>query len=126
MPGIASPASAEENSGGIVPPGLSMTSSVMPWTMNMDDRVTTIGCRRTKATKKPLKAPTRAPIASATTTIAICAPRPGPIQAPSTTLTSETTAPAERSKPPVRMTKVWPIAASASVAPPADMKLSSK
>ncbi len=49
-----------------------------------------------------------------------------PIQVPSTTLTSETTAPAERSKPPVRMTMVWPIAASASVAPPDDMKLSSK
>jgi hypothetical protein len=44
----------------------------------------------------------------------------------STTLTSEITAPADRSKPPVRMTKVWPMAASARVAPPDDMKLNSK
>ena len=35
----------------------------------------------------------------------------------SATLTSEIAAPAERSKPPERMTIVWPIAASASVAP---------
>ena len=44
----------------------------------------------------------------------------------STTLTSESTAPADRSKPPDRMTMVWPIAASASVAPPLDRKLMSK
>ena len=48
--------------------------------------------------------------------------RDAPIAVASTTLTSDTTAPVERSKPPVRMTTVCPIAASASVAPPADMK----
>ena len=45
-----------------MPPGLSMTSSVMPWTMNIVDSVTTIGCRRRKAMKKPLNAPTSMPM----------------------------------------------------------------
>ena len=43
-----------------------------------------------------------------------------------TTLTSEITAPAERSKPPDSTTSVSPIAAMASVAPPLERKLSSK
>ena len=43
-----------------------------------------------------------------------------------TTLTSESTAPAERSKPPTRMTRVSPKAAIASVAPPLARKLTSK
>jgi hypothetical protein len=42
------------------------------------------------------------------------------------TLTRLITAPAERSKPPERMTSVWPIAAMASVAPPLERKLTSK
>ena len=45
-----------------MPPGLSMTSSVMPWMMNMVDSVTTIGCSRRKAMKKPLKAPVSMPM----------------------------------------------------------------
>ena len=109
-----------------MPPGLSMISSVMPWTMNIVDSVTTIGCSRTTATKKPLTAPTAAPMAMATSPNRIWLAGSGPIQVPRTTLTSETTAPADRSKPPVSTTTVWPIAASARVAPPEDMKLSSK
>jgi hypothetical protein len=41
-------------------------------------------------------------------------------------LTSEITAPAERSKPPERLTRVWPTAAIASVAAPLERKLISK
>ncbi len=44
----------------------------------------------------------------------------------SATLTSEMTAPAERSKPPERITSVSPMAAIASVAPPLERKLISK
>ena len=62
MPGIASPTSADESPAGIKPPGLSMTSRVKPWTMNIVDSVTTIGCRRRKAMKKPLKAPVSKPM----------------------------------------------------------------
>jgi hypothetical protein len=49
-----------------------------------------------------------------------------PMPEPSTTLTSDTTAPADRSNPPVSTTTVCPMAASARAAPPADMKLNSK
>jgi hypothetical protein len=48
------------------------------------------------------------------------------IELDSTTLTSEITAPAERSKPPDRTTIVCPAAAMASVAPPDERKLTSK
>ena len=75
--------------------------------------------------KKPLKAPARAPISEATG-------RPQHDAVPrvlhwlaSVTLTSEITAAAERSKPPDRMTIVWPMAAIASVVPPAASVLSS-
>ena len=94
--------------------------------MNMVESVTTIDCMRTIATKNPLNAPTIAPIASATPKNATCESGDAPIALASTTLISDTTAPVERSKPPVRMTTVCPIAASASVAPPADMKWISK
>ena len=60
--GIASPTKSSLSAGEIVPPGLSITSSVMPCRMNMVDSVTTIGCMRSKATKKPLKAPDSMPM----------------------------------------------------------------
>ncbi len=110
----------------MAPPGLSMISKVTPCTMNIADSVTTIDCRRRKATKNPLKAPTSAPMASATQKNAAWDRPELPIPLARTTLTREITAPVERSNPPVRMTIVCPIAASASVAPPADMKLNSK
>ena len=106
-----------------------MTSSVTPCTMNMVESVTTIGCMRRKAMKKPLKAPTSHADADAD-----AGPQQrsgaskfvGSMLVASTTLTSESTAPAERSNPPERITSVWPKAASASVAPPLDRKLTSK
>ena len=106
--------------GAIWPPGLSMISSVTPWMMNIVDKVTTIDCRRSTAMKKPLKAPTRPPMRIAATPKAICEPSDSCMPEASTTLTSEMTAPALRSKPPLSTTKVWPIAASARVAPPPD------
>ena len=45
----------------------------------------------------------------------------GCIWVASTTLTSEMTAPTERSKPPVRITMVSPMAASDSMVPLTDM-----
>ena len=84
-----------------MPPGLSMTSSVMPWTMNIVDSVTTIGCSRRKAMKKPLKAPTSMPMPMPTSVHSRrCLDRRVRMVVASTTLTSEMTAPAERSKPP--------------------------
>ena len=96
--------------------------------MNMVDSVTTIGCRPRKAMKKPLKTPAAMPTpmpASVHRTIDSWVDAGSMLDA-STTLTSEITAPADRSKPPVRMTMVSPIAAIASVAAPLAMKLISK
>ena len=94
----------------------------------MVDRVTTIGCSRTKAMKKPLKAPTSmpTPMPTAVHRRIDASKFIGSMLVASTTLTSDSTAPAERSKPPERMTMVSPTAASASVAPPLDRKLMSK
>ena len=118
--GIALPLKKAMKPAGIWPPGLSMISRVTPWMMNMLDSVTTIDCRRRMAMKKPLKAPTRPPMAMAATPKAICEPSESCMPDARTTLTSEITAPALRSKPPLSTTKVWPIAARASVAPPPD------
>ena len=105
-----------------------MTSNVTPCTMNIVESVTTIGCSRRKAMKRPLKAPTAAP-----TPIPVRVHRTidasglvGLMLAASATLTRESTAPAERSKPPTRMTRVSPKAAIASGAPPLARKLTSK
>jgi len=79
--------------------------------------VTTIGCMRRTATKKPLKAPHAIPIPTpAATTASGDSDGFWRLEA-SATLTSEIAAPAERSKPPDKMTMVWPIAARASGAP---------
>ena len=105
-----------------------MTSSVTPCTMNIVESVTTIGCSLRKAMKRPLKAPTAMPTpipASVHTTIDASG-FVGLMLVANTTLTSESTAPAERSKPPTRMTRVSPNAAIASAAPPLARKLTSK
>ena len=78
--------------------------------------------------KKPLKTPAAMPTpipASVHRTIDSWVDAGSMLDA-RTTLTSEITAPADRSKPPVRMTMVSPIAAIASVAAPLAMKLISK
>lgn len=85
-----------------------------------------MGCNLMKAMKKPLTVPTAAPISSAATPKAICEAAPSPMEVARTTFTSEMTAPAERSKPPVKMTIVCPMAAKPKGAAPADMKLNSK
>ena len=105
-----------------------MTSKVTPCTMNIVESVTTIGCSRRKAMKKPLKAPTAMPTptpASVHRTIDASG-FVGFMLAANTTLTRESTAPADRSKPPTRMTRVSPNAAIASDAPPLARKLTSK
>ena len=94
-----------------------MISSVSPWTRNMVDSVTTIDCSLRNATKNPLNAPTAAPIASPAATAPICPAAVSCGIVATTALTSETAAPAERSNPPTTMTKVCPIAVSASGAP---------
>ena len=94
--------------------------------MNIVARVTTIGWRRITAIKKPLKAPTIAPSASAPTDSSTCVIGSGVMLVASATLTSEITAPTERSKPPTRMTTVSPIAASTKVALPEESTCKSK
>ena len=106
--------------------------------MNIVASVTTIADRPTKAIRKPLIAPIAAPTASAS---ASAAPMNSAPESTATseenseplprnwmimTLTSEITAPADRSKPPARMTMVSPTAASARVAAPVVMELTSK
>ncbi len=59
---MASPMRRSLTAGATAPPGLSITRSVMPCRVNMVDKVTTIGCMRSTATKKPLKAPESTPI----------------------------------------------------------------
>ena len=78
--------------------------------------------------KKPLKAPTSMPVPTPTAVQSRieASKSAGSMVVARTTLTSDSTAPADRSKPPERMTMVWPTAASASVAPPLDRKLTSK
>ena len=96
--------------------------------MNIVDSVTTIGWSRRKAMKKPLKAPTAMPTptpAKVHRTIDASG-FVGLMLAASTTLMRESTAPAERSKPPTRITSVSPNAAIASDAPPLARKLTSK
>ena len=107
------------------PPGLSRTSSVTPCTMNMVDSVTTIGCRRRKAMKKPLKAPTMPPIAMRAEPQTIWESN-GVHASWARRVDQRDHRARGRSKPPVRMTIVSPTAASASVAPPPDRKLKSK
>ena len=85
--------------------------------MNMVASVTTIGCMRRTATKKPLKAPEAIPIPTPAATTTSGDKDGSWSEEANATLTSEIAAPAERSKPPDRMTMVWPIAASASGAP---------
>ncbi len=123
---MASPVKKLVSPSGVLPPGWSRMSRVTPCTMNMLASVTTMAGRRITAMKRALKAPARAPIASAAADQPICEAPVSCMCVASTTLTSEITAPAERSKPPVRITMVSPIAASTIVAPPADMKLKSK
>ena len=83
--------------------------------MNIVERVTTIGCSRRIPMNTPLNAPTAIPIAMP---MAVHCRTEACVSAPlmvvaSTALTRETTAPAERSNPPDRMTSVCPIAVSA-------------
>ena len=76
----------------------------------------------------PLKTPAAMPTpipASVHITIDSCVDAGSMLDA-RTTLTSEMTAPADRSNPPVRITMVSPMAAIASVAEPLAMKLMSK
>jgi len=96
--------------------------------MNIVDSVTTIGCRRRKAMKKPLNAPVNMPMPmpTAVQSSTLASMSIGSMDRASTTFTNEMTAPAERSKPPDKMTSVCPIAASAEVAPPLDRKVISK
>ena len=96
--------------------------------MNIVDKVTTIGCMRRTAMKKPLKAPTAmpTPMPKAVQRTMLLDAAIGSIWEARTTLTSEMTAPAERSNPPERMTIVWPIAAMAEVVPPLDRNEMSK
>ena len=71
----------------------------------MVDSVTTIGCMRRTATKKPLKAPDSHADADAGSDQDEHGDVAGSCSDEArTTLTSEITAPAERSKPPDRMT----------------------
>jgi len=101
---------------------------VTPCAINIVDSVTTIGCRPRKAIKTPLKTPAAMPTpmpANVHKTTDSCVEAGSMLEA-STTFTSEITAPADRSKPPVRMTMVSPMAAIASVAAPLAMKLTSK
>ena len=93
----------------------------------MVDSVTTMGCSRSTATKKPLNAPAAMPMAMpAAVSASGEADAPPASPSASATLTSEITAPADRSKPPVRITSVAPMAAIASVAPPLARKDRSK
>ena len=94
----------------------------------MVDSVTTMGCNRKNAMKMPLKAPVSMPTPMPTqvqyTTLVWAAA--GSMPCANTTLTSEITAPADRSNPPERTTIVWPIAAIADVAPPLERNEMSK
>ncbi len=85
----------------------------------MVESVTTIGCMRSSATNTPLNAPEAMPIAMPTTVSSNGEVSAAGKPVASVTLTSDTTAPAERSKPPDSTTSVWPAAAIASVAPDA-------
>ena len=88
--------------------------------------VTTTACRRIYATKKPLNAPTRPPIASPVNTIAIWDKNESPDWLASVTLTRESVAPADRSIPASKNTIVSPIAASARAAVLVESELNSK
>ena len=85
--------------------------------MNMVASVTTIGCMRSAATKKPLNAPAAMPMATPAARTTSGDSDGSCSEDASATLTREIVAPAERSNPPERMTIVWPVAASANVAP---------
>ena len=63
MPGIAAPVKSFVSVSATNPPGSGRTKSVMPWTRNIVESVTTIDCNLRKATKNPLKAPTATPTA---------------------------------------------------------------
>ena len=95
----------------------------------MVDSVTTIGCSLQEGDEEAVEGAGQHADADADQRVhsrRSLAMLSGPCSVASTTLTSEITAPADRSKPPDRMTMVWPIAASAEVAPPLDRKLMSK
>ena len=83
--------------------------------------VTTIGCSRSTAMKKPLKAPAAAPMAMPPKPHSAILRGSSCMWLASETLTSEMTAAADRSKPPESTTMVCPTAAMASVAPPVAM-----
>jgi hypothetical protein len=74
----------------------------------MVDSVTTMGCMRSTAMKKPLKAPTAmpTPMPTAVHRMMLAPGAIGSMLDASTALTSDITAPADRSKPPDRMTMV--------------------
>ncbi len=76
--------------------------------------------------RKPLKAPAAPPTASPSTPARTWLHGLSVIVVPTTTLASDTTAPALRSNPPVSTTSVWPIAAKASVPPVPTIVLKSK
>ena len=76
--------------------------------------------------KKPLKAPVAAPIPTPARHHKRIEVGASCMFEARTMLTSEMTAPADRSKPPERITSVSPMAAIASVAAPLERKLISK
>ena len=76
--------------------------------------------------KKPLTAPTAAPMPRPAKHISTWLQRESPVCSAMITLTSDSTAPQERSKPPIRNTTVWPMAAKASGPVLDEMKLISK
>ena len=80
---------------------------------------------RRKATKKPFTAPTKPPIASAATPHDSSDPTVAAIVVAKMALINDTDAPTDRSKPPTKMIRAWPMAASANAAPPLVKKLNS-
>ena len=76
--------------------------------------------------KKPLIAPTDAPMPSPAKHIRTWLQRESVVCSAMITLTSESTAPQERSNPPIRNTTVWPMAAKARGPVLDDRKLISK
>jgi hypothetical protein len=99
----------------MLPPGLFWISNVKPCTMNMVASVTTIDCSRNHAINAPLMSPMPPPIARISATPPHCSIGVPCTKRTASTLDNDTTADADRSKPPLSTTMVCPIAASASV-----------
>jgi hypothetical protein len=99
----------------MLPPGLFWISKVRPCTMNMVASVTTMDCSRNQAISAPLTSPTPPPTARINATPPHCSSGVPCTRRTASTLDSDTTADADRSKPPLSTTMVCPIAASASV-----------